>query len=54
MTLIAGVNNLFNRDYENHLGGYNRISDNPDIAQGEGDRLPGLGRSAYLGVNVDW
>ncbi|NQZ52715.1 MAG: TonB-dependent receptor [Piscirickettsiaceae bacterium] len=52
VTLIAGVNNLFNRDYENHLGGYNRISDNPDIAQG--DRLPGLGRSAYLGVNVDW
>ncbi len=52
ITLMAGVNNLFDRHYENHLGGYNRISDNPDLAQG--DRLPGIGRSAYLGVNVDW
>ncbi len=50
--ITAGVNNLFDREYENHLGGYNRISDNPDIAQG--DRLPGLGRSAYVGVNVNW
>ena len=50
--LTAGVNNVFDRGYENHLGGYNRIANNPDIAQG--DRLPGLGRSAYLGVNVNW
>ncbi len=52
VTLSAGVNNLFDRNYENHLGGYNRISDNPDIAQG--DRLPGVGRSAYVNVNVKW
>jgi len=52
ITLSAGVNNLLDREYENHLGGYNRISDNPDIAHM--DRLPGLGRSAYVGVNVDW
>ncbi len=52
ITLTAGVNNLFDREYQNHLGGYNRISDNPDIAQME--RLPGLGRSAYVGVNVNW
>ena len=52
ITLTAGVNNLFDREYQNHLGGYNRISDNPDIAQM--DRLPGLGRSAYVGVNVNW
>ncbi|MDC9725847.1 MAG: TonB-dependent receptor, partial [Gammaproteobacteria bacterium] len=51
ITLTAGVNNLFDREYQNHLGGYNRISDN-DINQG--DRLPGLGRSAYVGVNVNW
>jgi iron complex outermembrane recepter protein len=52
--LSAGVNNLFDRKYEDHLGGYNRISnsDNPDIAQG--DRLPGVGRSAYIGANVSW
>lgn len=52
ITLTAGVNNTFDRDYENHLGGYNRISDNPDIAQG--DRLSGLGRSVYAGVNINW
>jgi len=52
ITLTAGVNNLFDREYQNHLGGYNRISDNPDIAPME--RLPGLGRSAYVGVNVNW
>jgi iron complex outermembrane receptor protein len=54
LTLSAGVNNLFDRNYRDHLGGYNRISvnDNPDIAQGE--RLPGLGRSVYAGVNFNW
>lgn len=52
IVLTAGVNNLFDREYENHLGGYNRISDNPDIAQG--DRIPGVGRSAYVSVNVSW
>jgi len=52
ITLTAGVNNLFDREYQNHLGGYNRISDNPDIAQM--DRLPGLGRSAFIGANVNW
>ena len=50
--VTAGMNNLLDRDYQNHLGGYNRISDNPDIARME--RLPGLGRSAYVGVNVNW
>jgi iron complex outermembrane receptor protein len=50
--IAAGVNNLFDRYYQSHLGGYNRISNNPDIVQG--DRLPGLGRSAYLGVNYNW
>ncbi len=52
ITLSAGINNLFDRNYKNHLGGYNRIANNPDIAQGE--RLPGLGRSAFVGVNVNW
>ncbi|PCJ29950.1 MAG: TonB-dependent receptor [Gammaproteobacteria bacterium] len=50
--LSAGINNVFDRQYQNHLGGYNRISDNPDIAQG--DRVYGLGRSAYAAVNINW
>ncbi len=52
ITLQAGVNNLFDREYQDHLGGYNRVSNNPNIAKGE--RLPGLGRSAYIGMNIDW
>lgn len=39
-----GVNNLFDREYRDHLAGYNRAV-NPDIALRE--RLPGLGRNVY-------
>lgn len=42
--LGIGVNNLLDKKYENHLGGYNRAM-NPDIPQGA--RVPGLGRSFY-------
>lgn len=52
VTLLAGVNNLFDRYYVNHLGGTNRAVGNPDLAMG--DRVPGLGRSAYVNVNVDF
>jgi iron complex outermembrane receptor protein len=52
IVLTAGINNLFDREYDNHLGGYNRVRNNPDIAQG--DRIPGVGRSAYVGVSVNW
>ena len=50
--MLAGVNNLFDRYYVNHLGGTNRAAGNPDLAMG--DRVPGLGRSAYINVNVDF
>ncbi len=52
VSVQAGVNNLLDRKYSNHLGGYNRVSGNDDIAVG--DRLPGLGRSFYLGLNLNW
>lgn len=42
--LGLGVNNLFDKNYDNHLGGYNRAM-NPDIPVGA--RVPGLGRSFY-------
>ena len=42
--LGIGVNNLLDKKYENHLGGYNRAM-NPDIPLGA--RVPGLGRSFY-------
>ncbi len=52
-TLVtAGVDNVFDRDYINHLGGINRAAGNNDLNVGE--RLPGFGRSAYITVNVDF
>ncbi|MBC52309.1 MAG: TonB-dependent receptor [Gammaproteobacteria bacterium] len=42
--LGAGINNLLDKTYRDHLGAYNRAL-NPDIAMRE--RLPGLGRSVY-------
>ncbi len=52
LRLQGGINNLLDRHYRNHLGGYNRASGNEDIAVGE--RLPGLGRSVYVGLKLDW
>ncbi len=44
LSLDAGVDNLLDREYREHLGGYNRAA-NPDIAIGE--RLPATGINAY-------
>jgi iron complex outermembrane receptor protein len=48
-TLDANVENLFNRNYTEHLAGYNRVSGS-DVAVGA--RLPGAGRSAF--VRLRW
>lgn len=45
----AGVSNLFDRDYANHLGGFNRAAGDTDVAVG--DRLPGIGRSGYINIS---
>jgi len=44
LQLAAGVDNLFDREYRDHLSGYNRAA-NPDIAKRE--RLPGYGVNAF-------
>jgi iron complex outermembrane receptor protein len=44
LQLAAGVDNLFDREYRDHLSGYNRAA-NPDISRGE--RLPGYGVNAF-------
>lgn len=44
LELGIGVNNIFDRYYQDHLGGYNRAF-NPTVALR--DRLPGLGRNIY-------
>ncbi|MFC4348548.1 TonB-dependent receptor [Kordiimonas lipolytica] len=45
VSLTAGVENLFDRFYQDHLAGYNRISDS-DVPLGS--RLPGVGTNAFL------
>ena len=52
MRLGFGVDNLFDKRYQDHLGGYNRVSGNPDINKGE--RLYGYGRNVYARVDYQW
>lgn len=47
LQLAAGIDNVFDRHYENHLAGYNRAA-NPDIALRS--RLPGYGTNVYARV----
>ncbi len=49
LRLAAGVDNVFDKQYEDHLGGYNRAA-NPDIARGA--RLPGYGTNLF--IRADW
>jgi iron complex outermembrane receptor protein len=46
LRLIAGIDNLLDEDYEDHLGGTNRIMGNPDLARGA--RIPGYGINGFL------
>lgn len=49
--VAAGIENLFDKLYYDHLGGINRVA-NSVIAVG--GPLPGMGRSAYLSVDYTW
>ena len=44
LQLAAGVDNLLDKEHEDHLAGYNRAA-NPDI--GKGARLPGYGTNIF-------
>jgi len=46
-----GVENLFDKAYQDHLGGYNRVIGS-DVPLGE--RLYSKGRNFYLSLNVAW
>lgn len=50
-TLAFGVDNLLDRDYRDHLAGFNRVMQS-DVAVGE--RLPGRGRNLYLRLTATW
>ena len=49
LRLAAGVDNVLDKEFEDHLTGYNRAK-NPDIATG--GRLPGYGTNVF--VRADW
>jgi iron complex outermembrane receptor protein len=46
-----GVENLFDKDYQDHLGGYNRVADS-DVPLRE--RLYSKGRNYYIRLNASW
>ncbi len=52
LQLRAGIDNLTDKRYQEHLAGYNRVAGNDDIAVGE--RLYGTGRSARVGVTYQF
>ena len=49
-SIVIGLDNIFDKYYEQHLNGYNRVAES-DIPVGE--RLPGIGRSLRIGLSVN-
>ena len=49
LQLSGGIENLLDREYEQHLAGYNRVRDS-DVAPGS--RLPGTGRNVFLKISL--
>ena len=47
LSITAGVENIFDRDYANHLSGINRVADS-DVSVGK--RVPGEGRSFFAAL----
>lgn len=47
-----GIDNVFDRNYADHLSGINRVRGNPDLATGE--RLPGYGRNFFARIDYSW
>ncbi|MEE4284007.1 MAG: TonB-dependent receptor [Pseudomonadales bacterium] len=52
MRLGFGVDNVFDRNYADHLSGINRVRANPELATGE--RLPGYGRNFFARIDYSW
>ncbi len=46
LRVAAGVDNLLDEEFADHLSGINRVNGNPDIANGQ--RLPGLGINGFV------
>ncbi len=51
LTLNAGISNLLDKNYTNHLSGFNR---NSGSVIPVGNRLPGEGRNVFATVSYEW
>ena len=49
--LTAGIENLMDKHYKQHLAGYSRVNVG-NIAKG--DRLPGQGRNLFITASLEW
>lgn len=49
LQLSGGVENLLDREYVQHLAGYNRVRGSDVVV---GDRLPGTGRNLFLKISI--
>ena len=49
--LMAGVENLLDKEYVRHLGGYSRVNEGN---LSKGDRLPGYGRNIFITAALEW
>lgn len=53
LRVSVALNNLLDKNYRDHLSGYNRVSDNSSVIA-VGDRLPGYGQNLSLRVDYTW
>ncbi len=57
VTIAFGIENVLDKKYADHLGGYNRNNQNADVGTTGGNqanRLPGPGRNMYVTANYEW
>jgi len=51
LTIKAGVENLLDKEYTDHLNGFNRVAGNGvDV----GERLPGPGINAFITLGISF
>ena len=51
VNISAGIDNLFDKAYSNHLGGYNRVN---DATETEKDRVAADGRNIWVGLSYSF
>ncbi len=59
VTIAFGIENVLDKKYSDHLGGYNRNNQNADVGgtvmgNNQANRLPGPGRNMYVTANYEW